>query len=126
MKEDTMSRWARARLVVLLILMVTPVRHAQARSDADCLYSGEHSDGARYCITMPPTPPPYDMWKGDLIFFSHGYVSADKPFEIPWSQMTLIDENGNAFATNSCNQNGLAVQQGFLDMIDLIDVFNCS
>ncbi len=130
-----MTRWMRAGLVIIFLLAVVPVIPAQAQSNVDCLFYGEHSEGAAYCITMPP-PPPYGMWNGDLVIFAHGYVSVNEPVDIPWSQMTfsdgvggvitmpfLLNSMGYAFATTSYSENGLVVQQGIADILDLIAVF---
>ena len=130
-----MLRWIKSSLAILLTLVILPVIPALAQTNADCLHYGEHSNGAKYCITMPPSLP-YDTWNGDLVIFAHGYVAVDEPIDIPWSQMTFSDGNGGvitlpflvnsmgyAFATTSYSENGLAVQQGILDILDLIDVF---
>ena len=130
-----MSRWIKSSLAVLLVIVISPVVLVQAQTNADCLLYGEHSNGAKYCITMPP-PPPYGAWNGDLVIFAHGYVSVDEPVDIPWSQMTFSDGNGSlitmpllvnsmgyAFATTSYSENGLAVKEGIADILDLIDVF---
>lgn len=134
-EEDEMSRWIKVSLAMLIILAITPVIPALAQTNDDCLLYGEHSNGAKYCITMPP-PPPYGLWNGDLVIFAHGYVAVGEPIDIPWSQMTFSDGNGGvitlpflvnsmgfAFATTSYSENGLAVQQGISDVLDLIDVF---
>jgi pimeloyl-ACP methyl ester carboxylesterase len=130
-----MSRWIKTGLGILLLLALMPATPAQAQTNADCLFYGEHSNGAKYCITMP-LPPPYGMWNGDLVIFAHGYVAVNEPLDIPWSQMTfsdgmggvitmpfLVNSMGYAFATTSYSENGLAVQQGIADVLDLIDVF---
>jgi len=130
-----MSRWIKISLAILLTLVILPVVPALAQTNDDCLIYGEHSNGAKYCITMPP-PPPYGMWNGDLVIFAHGYVAVDEAVDIPWSQMTFSDGNGGvitmpflvnsmgfAFATTSYSENGLAVQQGIADVLDLISVF---
>lgn len=130
-----MSRWLKTCLVVLLLLALMPATPAHAQTNADCLLYGEHSNGAKYCITMP-LPPPYGMWNGDLVIFAHGYVAVNEPLDIPWSQMmfsdgmggvitmpVLVNGMGYAFATTSYSENGLAVQQGIADVLDLIDVF---
>jgi len=131
-----MSRWIKVSLAILIILAITPVIPALAQTNGDCQLYGEHSNGAKYCITMP-LPPPYGvLWNGDLVIFAHGYVAVDEPIDIPWSQMTFSDGSGGvitlpflvnsmgfAFATTSYSENGLAVQQGIADVLDLIDVF---
>ena len=130
-----MNQWTRSVLVFLFLLSIVPVVPAQAQSNTDCLFYGQHSESAVYCITMPP-PAPYGTWNGDLVIFAHGYVDVNKPVDIPWSQMTfsdgmggqitmplLLNSMGYAFATTSYSQNGLAIQQGISDILDLIDVF---
>ena len=130
-----MSRWIRTSLGILLLLALMPAIPAKAQTNADCLFYGDHSTGAKYCITMP-LPPPYGMWNGDLVIFAHGYVSVNEPVDIPWSQMTfsdgmgglitmpfLVNSMGFAFATTSYSENGLAIQQGITDVLDLIEVF---
>ena len=131
-----MSRWIRTVLVVLLVLGISPALQVQAQTDPGCLYSGEHSNGALYCITMPPPAPPYGMWNGDLVIFAHGYVAVNEPLAIPWSQMSFSDGQGNvitmpflvnsmgyAFATTSYSRNGLAVIQGLADVRELAALF---
>lgn len=134
-KEDAMLRWIKVSLAILIVLAISPVIPALAQTNEDCLFYGEHSNGAKYCITMPP-PPPYGVWNGDLVIFAHGYVAVNEPVDIPWSQMIFSDGSGGeitmpllvnsmgfAFATTSYSENGLAVQQGIADILDLIDVF---
>ena len=125
-----MSRWINVSLAILLALAFLPGNAVQAQSNADCDYFDTHSADALFCITMPP------FWNGDLVIFAHGYVSVDEPLDIPWSQMTfvnnmgevkympdVINELGFAFATTSYSENGLAVQQGVDDIVDLVGVF---
>jgi pimeloyl-ACP methyl ester carboxylesterase len=77
-------------------------------------------------------PPPGD-WNGDVVIFAHGYVPTTMPVDIPWSQMelpggltlpALTNSLGYAFATTSYSENGLAVVQGVIDILDLVEVFN--
>lgn len=125
-----MSRWINACLVFLLALVFLPAVPAQAQSNPDCDFYGTHSNGALYCVTMPP------FWAGDLVIFAHGYVAVNEPLDIPWSQMTFVNDAGGAiympdiindmgfaFATTSYSENGLAVQQGIEYILDLIRVF---
>jgi pimeloyl-ACP methyl ester carboxylesterase len=127
-----MFRWFRVGLIALLAITMIPVLHVQAQTNSDCLYYGAQSSGATYCITMPPP----EFWNGDLVIFAHGYVAVDEPLHIPWSQMTfsdgqggvitmplLVNSMGYGFATTSYSENGLAVQQGIADVLDLISVF---
>jgi hypothetical protein len=91
---------------------------------------------ATYCIIIPPnwgsTPA-----QNDLIVFAHGYVPPLQPEPyIPWDQLILTDAQGNsvnlpaiitglgyAFATTSYSKNGLAVQEGVLDILNLVSFF---
>ena len=125
-----MSRWIKISLAILLVVAALPVGSVLAQTNDDCDHFGTYSNGALYCITEAP------FWNGDLVIFAHGYVSVNEPVDIPWSQMTFSDGNGGvitlpflvnsmgyAFATTSYSVNGLAVQEGIADVLDLIDVF---
>jgi pimeloyl-ACP methyl ester carboxylesterase len=80
---------------------------------------------------MPPA------WNGGLIVFAHGYVSpypARAP-EVPFGQYFLPDGTpmsalagslGYAFATTSYRTNGLAIQDGVADLVQLVDFFAAS
>lgn len=126
-----MSRWIKISLAILLVVAILPVGSVLAQTNNDCLFYGEHSNGAKYCITLPPP----GGWNGDLVIFAHGYVSVNEPVDIPWSQMTftygdqeitlpfLVNSMGYAFATTSYSVNGLAVKEGIADVLDLINVF---
>ena len=126
-----MSHWIKTGLGILLLLAMMPATPAQAQTNPSCDVSGTQSSGALYCITGP-----HVQWNGGLVIFAHGYVAVGEPLAIPWSQMTFMNDTGNpvympdvvndmgfAFATTSYSENGLAVQQGIADVLDLIDVF---
>jgi pimeloyl-ACP methyl ester carboxylesterase len=127
-----MSRWIKIFSAILLVILITPVFPALAQTDADCAYFGTSSAGAKYCITMPAA----GKWNHDLVIFAHGYVSVTDPIDIPWSQMTfsvgsstiympnIINTLGFAFATTSYRENGLAVQSGISDILDLENIFS--
>jgi pimeloyl-ACP methyl ester carboxylesterase len=127
-----MSRWIKIIPAILMAIAITPVFPAFAQTNADCDFFGTHSISAKYCITMPPQ----GMWNGDLIIFAHGYVPVTAPVDIPWDQMTfsngqggfiympdIVNSLGYAFATTSYSENGLVVQQGIADILDLVQVF---
>ncbi|MBD0257977.1 MAG: hypothetical protein ICV83_19865, partial [Cytophagales bacterium] len=64
-----------------------------------------------------PTP-----WNGSLILYAHGYVSAFEPLRLPIEAnqyATLYTSLGFAFATSSLRENGLAIQTGIDDMLNL-------
>lgn len=127
-----MSRWIKLIMAVLMVVAITPAFPAMAQTNADCDFYGSQSTGAKYCITMPPQ----GFWNGDLVIFAHGYVSPTAPLAIPWDQMTFSDGQGGViylpdivngmgygFATTSYSVNGLAVQQGIADILNLEQVF---
>ena len=125
-----MSRWIKISLAILLVVAVSPVVSVLAQTNDDCDHFGTDSNGALYCITESPS------WNGDLVIFAHGYVAVDEPLDIPWSQMTFVSDAGDTvylpdvvnglgydFATTSYRENGLAIQSGIDDILNLIDVF---
>ena len=94
-----------------------------------CEPDGVQASGAVYRICMPP-----DWWyNGDLVIYAHGYVAPTEPVAIPEDQLCLpgdgpclpdiINVLGYAFATTSYSTNGLAVEEGVADVVDLVDVF---
>ena len=126
-----MLKWSKVAIAILLAVAVSPVLTVMSQADSGCDYYGTHSDGALYCITMP------EFWSGDLVIFAHGYVPVSEPLDIAWDQMTFPDDMGGfvsmtdllnglgfAFATTSYSENGLAVQQGIVDILDLVEVFD--
>ena len=92
---------------------------------ATCDLDGNQTSGAIYRICVP------DQWNGDLIVYAHGYVSPTAPIGIPEDQINiggnsiidLVNLLGYAFATTSYSTNGLAVQEGIADIVDLVDIF---
>ncbi len=89
-------------------------------------FAGTLPSGALYKIWMP------EAWNGELVVFAHGYVSPLQPVAIPEDQLTLDDgtyipdlvtDLGYAFATTSYRENGLAVQEGIVDLVQLTDAF---
>jgi len=131
-----MSRWINACLAVLLALALLPANSVQAQANP-CAYPGVDGNGAIYYISLPP-----DFAQGgclmdrDLVIFAHGYVAVNEPLDIPWSQMTFVNDAGDtifmpdlinglgyAFATTSYSENGLAVLQGISDIQTLIGLY---
>jgi pimeloyl-ACP methyl ester carboxylesterase len=123
-----------------------PAFHAQAQSapndidETNCTAGlggifGLQADGAKYCLIVPPN------WNKDLVIFAHGYVdptiSTTNPEfsdpRIPYEQLILpgntstipgmITQLGYAFAITSYSKNGLAVQEGVNDVVDLAAIF---
>ena len=67
-------------------------------------------------------------WNGNLVIYAHGYVAFNKPITIPEDQLQLpggvslpelINSLGFAFATTSYRMNGLAVETGVEDLVDV-------
>jgi pimeloyl-ACP methyl ester carboxylesterase len=128
-----MNRVPRLLLVLFLLLVfVTPA--AAAAQDVPDPFTGCDSGvfaetGALWKICMPERIPGL-TWNGDLIIYSHGYVSPypERPPEIPADQYRLpdgpgfpdmVNMMGYAFATTSFRTNGLAVKDGVADIMDL-------
>lgn len=88
---------------------------------------GPQSSGATYRICMP------SQWNNRLIVYAHGYVAPDRPVGIPEDQMRLPGSNfsvdqlvtgqGYAFAISGYYTNGLAIEQGISDLIDVVSIF---
>lgn len=88
---------------------------------------GAQSSGATYRICMPA------QWNNRLVVYAHGYVAPTRPVGIPEDQMRLpgstftVDQlvtgQGYAFATSSYRTNGLAIQEGIADLLDVVDIF---
>lgn len=61
-------------------------------------------------------------WNGELILYAHGYVSAYQSLALPAEAAEyapLFISLGYAFATTSYSENGLAVQTGIRNILDL-------
>jgi pimeloyl-ACP methyl ester carboxylesterase len=114
-------------VVVSVIIAVVAFFGSRGVSHAAAACSdGPQEDGAVYRICMPAS------WNGQLIVFAHGYVNVAQPIGIPESQLVLPDGTSLidivtglhfAFAMSSYSKNGLAIQQGIVDSIDLISIF---
>jgi pimeloyl-ACP methyl ester carboxylesterase len=122
-----MKRVTHVSLVLLLLLASAPALPAlaQARQSVSNCSDGLQSSGAVYRVCMPGQVP----WNGGLVVFAHGYVKFSDPIAIPESQLVLPDGTyipnlvnslGFAFATTSYSTNGLAVQQGLQDLVELV------
>jgi pimeloyl-ACP methyl ester carboxylesterase len=61
-------------------------------------------------------------WNGELTIYAHGYVSAYEPLALPTQEdefAPLFISMGYAYATTSYSENGLAIQSGIDDILDL-------
>jgi hypothetical protein len=129
-----MLRIIRLFLVVIVPLLLVAVLSsllaypAQATPSSVCEPDGQLSSGAYYRICMPS-----GTWNGDLVVYAHGYVAYNKPITIPEDQLQLpggvslpelINSLGFAFATTSYRTNGLAIETGVADLVDVVDAFS--
>ncbi len=141
-----MKRLIRLVLGLVLVGAILPASPSQAMNaasdiDADnCIngLQGEYglqASGAKYCIVVPAD------WNRDLVIFAHGYVDPTTSLtnpeftnpHIPYDQLILagstltipamITRLGFAFAVTSYSKDGLAVQEGVADVIDLANLF---
>jgi len=71
-------------------------------------------------------------WNGKLLVYAHGYVAPNRPLGIPEDQLgvagsptvaELANALGYAFVTSGYSTNGLAIQQGIADLIDVVAIF---
>ncbi len=94
---------------------------------SQCMPDGQQGSGAVYRICMPP-----NWWYNDqLVIWAHGYVAFDEPIAIPEDQLCIdgfcipdiTNTLGFGFATTSYSVNGLAIQAGIADILDLIDIY---
>jgi len=116
MRKGTILWWA-----ALFLMGISSLSLAQ-----DC-EEGTQSSGAVYRICMPS-----GSWNRDLVVYAHGYMSPHEPIGIPEDQLFLPDGTslpamvnalGFAFAATSYSKNGLAVQQGLADVVELARFF---
>lgn len=123
-----MSRYVRIVLILALVLIALPVLPASA-ADPGYIQSTLPS-GATVRIYMPPS----GKWNKDLVIFAHGYVPPLPPANvpiIPESQLQLdgvsvpgmVTGMGYAFAVTSYRRNGLAIEAGVDDLVDLRQYF---
>jgi hypothetical protein len=97
-------------------------------TESHCLPDETSASGAIHRVCMPEP----GCWNGDLVLFAHGYVAPGEPLAIPEDQLTLpdgtslpalINHLGFGFATSSYPVNGLAIEPGVADMVDLVSTF---
>src|SRR4051794_33986473 len=78
-------------------------------------------------ITTLPSGEIYQIcvpadWNGELILYAHGYVNEFLPLALPTeaaAYVPLFTSLGYAFATTSYSENGLAIQAGIDNIINL-------
>ena len=118
-------------LLLVMLLSSLLAYPAQATPSSVCDPDGQLPSGAYYRICMPPE----GAWNGNLAIYAHGYVAFNKPITIPEDQLQLpggvslpelINSLGFAFATTSYRMNGLAVETGVEDLVDVLEVFSAT
>jgi hypothetical protein len=75
--------------------------------------------------------PDDGTYNGKLVIWAHGFQDATDPVGIPEDQLSfggvsipgIITGLGYGFATNSYSKTGLAVRQGYDDILDLIEIY---
>jgi pimeloyl-ACP methyl ester carboxylesterase len=116
---------ALAGLAALFTATAPPV---VAVDDSACT-DGEQPSGAVFRICLPDAPMP---WNGQLVVYAHGYVDPTQPVGLPEDQLSIpgfgaiadvVTLQGYAFAATSYRRNGLAIQEGIDDVLELIDLF---
>jgi hypothetical protein len=115
--------------LILIVAGLWPQQHATAAiSPSACAPDGLQASGAVYRICMPALT----TWNRELVIYAHGYVAFNEPIAIPEDQLKLpggpsiaeiVNSLGYAFATTSYSTNGLAIQQGINDVVDLAALF---
>jgi pimeloyl-ACP methyl ester carboxylesterase len=112
-------------VISIFASLITP-HMAKAETIPDFCVEGTHADSAEYLICVP------ENWNGSLLIYAHGYVAFNEPVGIPWDQLIfpdgtslpeIITSLGFAFATTSYSSNGLAVNEGVAEVVDLVNVF---
>ena len=116
-------------LIALLTAVPGPalaqeVAPAQAQAPP-CDPDGVQASGAVYRICMP------SVWNRTLVVYAHGYVDPTQPVGIPEDQLGVPGLNipdtvtllGYAFAASGYSVNGLAVQEGVADLLDVVEIF---
>ena len=107
--------------IMTLIIIASPVR-----GEFSCV-EGDQTSGSIYRICLPDDVPYNRM----LVIFAHGFQDAGTPVEIPEDQLSFGDFSipdvvtslGFGFATNSFSKTGLAVVQGSVDILDLVNIY---
>lgn len=118
-------RWILSAVLAACMLTFAPPApslHAQEHMLAQqSCEDGTQSSGALYQLCVPAN------WNGErLVVYAHGYVAATQPLAIPneAADIALLSAlRGYAFATTSYRVNGLAVQEGIADLVDLVQLF---
>jgi len=87
-------------------------------------YTGTLPDGATYLIEVP------FRWNGTLLLYSHGYIAPGSPNPAqdagdPETHAFLL-ATGFALAGSSYAHTGWAIQEGLLDQMAVLDIFDAS
>jgi len=115
-----------SRIIVLVFCLIW-IAASPARGAFICEPDGLQDSGSIYRICMPTYVP----YNGKLVIWAHGFQDATDPVGIPEDQLSfggvsipeIITGLGYGFATNSYSKTGLAVRQGYNDILDLIEIY---
>lgn len=112
--------------LALLMLAAGGSGSLKGQESTICLPDDVQSTGAKYRICRPPV----GKWNGDLVIYAHGYKAFNEPIEVPNDKFAdgvpvegLLGSLGYAYGTTSYSVNGLAIQQGIADLVDLVAIF---
>ena len=114
--------------IIFVVFCLIWVGASPATGAFMCSADGVQSSGSIYRICMP-TDVPYN---NKLVIWAHGFQDATDLVQIPEAQLSFGDFSipeaitslGYGFATNSYSKTGLAVRQGYDDILDLIDIYS--
>jgi len=121
------------KILLLLTSLCAWPAHAvteDAERLSECQPDAVQSSGAIYRICTPPAW----LYNNDLVIWAHGYVYVTEPVGIPEDQLCIgnlcISDVANllgfGFATTSYSVNGLAVTQGMVDILELVDIYTAT
>jgi hypothetical protein len=112
-----------------LVFFLIWVAASPAKGAFTCLEGFQDEEvGSVYRICMPNDVP----YNNKLIIWAHGFQDATDPVQIPEDQLSfgdfsipeVITSLGYGFATNSYSKTGLAVRQGYDDILELVNIYN--
>jgi pimeloyl-ACP methyl ester carboxylesterase len=112
-------------LVWVMIFILIAVAASAQDNSANCVPERQDND-SEYLICRAPE------WNGSLVIWAHGFQDAGTPVGIPEDQLLVGDDIyipaivtglGFDFATHSYSKTGLAILQGYADILDLVDIY---
>ncbi len=112
--------------IIVLVFCIIWIAVLPAKGEFTCINGDQGEDGF-YRICMPEDVE----YNHKLVIWAHGFQDATEEVSIPEDQLSfgdfsipdVITRLGYAFATNSYSKTGLAVRQGYADILDLVPIF---